>query len=201
MSLTSFPLNNSNMVHLRTRFHVGLISDEQSSRDFVKGCQNSSFTSSQEIRNMLTGGVVENQQDEEPDMFHDRETFPGGRLTDGDWKNLTTFRRGDGKHAHCKSACVLGLIFCTGPGSMDANNFQMLGTKRQTLSGRSYACNKNGTNIAGQSINIRMSRVSASTRRCKYCTCCNSSCLEQDTNQKIFLTESQSAREHDLGLR
>ena len=50
-----------------------------------KSCQNFSFSNTQDILNILTGNLLDNEQDGEPALMRDEEQFSDEGLSDGEW--------------------------------------------------------------------------------------------------------------------
>ena len=97
------------MVYFRTGLHVGIIPNEQISRyTCISGCQNYSFSNTQDILNILTGSFLENEWDGEPAILRDEERCSGECLTDGEWKNHLLLGA-SWEHVHSNCACLLRL--------------------------------------------------------------------------------------------
>ena len=54
----------------------------------IRGCQISSFSNTEDLLNILTGRLSENEQDGEPVILGDDEIFSSECLTDEEWKHL-----------------------------------------------------------------------------------------------------------------
>ena len=51
---------------------------------YIRGCQDDSFSSTQDI---LNGSVLQHEQEGEPVITRDEEQFSDDGLTDDEWKN------------------------------------------------------------------------------------------------------------------
>ena len=91
LDLTNCPINTVTWCIfargcMRTSFQMSHIV-ETCTRD----CQNSSFTNAQDIRNILIGSFLEDEQSEEPVILHDQGTFLGEGLDIDEWTNHLFF--------------------------------------------------------------------------------------------------------------
>ena len=75
------------MVYFRTRTHVGIIPDEQTSRDLHQRLSEPFLLEHAGILNILTGSHLEDEQDGDTVIMRD-EQFSDERLTDGEWKTI-----------------------------------------------------------------------------------------------------------------
>ena len=53
----------------------------------IRGCQDFSFSNTQDILNILTGSLLGNEQNGEQVILREEEQFSDEGLTDGEWKN------------------------------------------------------------------------------------------------------------------
>ena len=65
----------------------------------------------QDSLNILTGSLLENEQDGDPVMMRDEEQLSDEGLTDDEWKKHLFVEEPVGKHAHNQSACLLRLSY------------------------------------------------------------------------------------------
>ena len=100
------------MVYLRTRLHLGIIPNEQISRDLQRWSE-LSFGNTQDILNISIGSVLEHEQDEEPVIKRDETQFSDEGLTDGEWKKHLLLEELIGSMFSAKVRVFSNSMFCT----------------------------------------------------------------------------------------
>ena len=103
----------------------------------IRGCQYGSFSNTQDIVNILTGSILENEQDGEPVIVRDTEPFSDEGLTDGEWKHLLLE-----ESITAQVNVFSDSVFCTGPGALDPISASKLREKKAEAVMKSDNCKK-----------------------------------------------------------
>ena len=85
----------------------------------VRVGQNCLFSNTQDILNILTGSLLQNEQGGEPAVVRDEERFSGECLTDGEWKNHLLLEEPTESMLYAKVHVFSDSVFCTGLGASD----------------------------------------------------------------------------------
>ena len=110
-------------------------------------------SNTQDMLYVLTGRLLEHEQDEQPVIMRDEGPLPCEGLTDEEWENHLLFEETIGCMLTAKVLVSSDSVFCTGPGAVDAKSALDIWKKNAEDVVTSNSCN-NRNDIAGQSIHI-----------------------------------------------
>ena len=125
LNLTNFQVNIATL-YFCTWSYVARISSQQICGDCITGCQHCSFSTTEDILNILTGNVLVHEQDGQP-VLRDEEIFSGECLTDGKRKNNLWLEVPNPSMFTATVRVFSDSIFITGPDSLESTSIRNLG--------------------------------------------------------------------------
>ena len=136
------------MVYFRTCLLVG-ITPSRSVETGVRGCHDYSFSDPQDLLNILTASLLENEQGGEPDILRGEERCSGECLTDGEWKDHPLLGGPFGSMLTARVHVFSDSVFCTRPGVLNRlSSADIWEQKAEAVMKRDKKC-KNRIDIAG----------------------------------------------------